>query len=189
MGGVTTGGGSGADSGMGGGVGVLATGSTGSGATTGLGSAMGVTAATGGGAGGRTLGRGGGVGAMTGGGGFGASACSVTVSELIRVLAYPKFKLSAMEQHELLADYLPHCTTVKLPTRLPKTIKCRDVNDLPFLHLAQVGKADFLLSGDADLLSLADTFTCPIVTAEEFIRRCPASATSSDKGQSIKDRR
>ena len=116
-------------------------------------------------------------------------ACSFTVSELIRVLAYPKFKLSALEQHELLADYLPYCTTVKLPARLPKTIKCRDVNDLPFLHLAQVGKADFLVSGDADLLSLADTFTCPIVTAEEFIRLCPASATSSDKVQSIKDRR
>ena len=100
-------------------------------------------------------------------------ACSFTVSELIRVLAYPKFKLSALEQHELLADYLPYCTTVTLPTRLPKTIKCRDANDLPFLHLAQVGKADFLVSGDADLLCLADTFTCPIVNAEEFIQLCP----------------
>lgn len=98
--------------------------------------------------------------------------CSFTASELVRVLAYPKFKLSSAAQHELLADYLPYCTTVKLPAKLPKTIKCRDVNDLPFLHLAQVGKADFLVSGDADLLSLADTFACPIITAEEFIRRC-----------------
>lgn len=97
--------------------------------------------------------------------------CSVTASELIRVLAYPKFKLSAAEQHELLADYLPYCTAVDLPARLPKTIKCRDANDLQFLHLAQVGKADFLVSGDADLLSLAGIFVCPIVTAEEFIRR------------------
>jgi putative PIN family toxin of toxin-antitoxin system len=97
--------------------------------------------------------------------------CGFTASELIRVLAYPRFKLSAAEQHELLADYLPYCTTVDLPARLPKTIKCRDANDLPFLHLAQVGKADFLVSGDADLLSLADTFVCPIVTAEEFTHR------------------
>lgn len=98
--------------------------------------------------------------------------CSFTASELIRVLAYPKFRLSADSQHELLADYLPHCAVVELPGTLPQGIKCRDENDLPFLHLAQVGKADFLVSGDADLLSLAGTFTCPILTAEEFIRRC-----------------
>ncbi|MFZ4535250.1 putative toxin-antitoxin system toxin component, PIN family [Propionivibrio sp.] len=99
-------------------------------------------------------------------------ACSHSVSELIRVLAYPKFKLSATDRQELLADYLPYCTTVNLPEMLPSSIQCRDANDLPFLHLALAGKADFLVSGDADLLSLAGTFVCPIVTAEEFIRRC-----------------
>lgn len=99
-------------------------------------------------------------------------ACSHTASELIRMLAYPKFKLSAADQQELLADYLPYCTTVKLPDILPSPIQCRDANDLPFLHLALAGKADFLVSGDADLLSLAGTFVCPIVTAEEFIQRC-----------------
>lgn len=99
-------------------------------------------------------------------------ACSHTASELIRVLAYPKFKLSAADQQELLADYLPYCTTVNLPDILPTSIQCRDANDLPFLHLALAGKADFLVSGDADLLSLAGTFVCPIVTAEEFIQRC-----------------
>jgi putative PIN family toxin of toxin-antitoxin system len=99
-------------------------------------------------------------------------ACSHTASELIRVLAYPKFKLSAADQQELLADYLPYCTTVNLLDILPSSIQCRDANDLPFLHLALAGKADFLVSGDADLLSLAGTFVCPIVTAEEFIQRC-----------------
>ena len=37
---------------------------------------------------------------------------SVTVTELMRVLAYPKFKLTADEQRELLADYLPYCAVV-----------------------------------------------------------------------------
>ena len=97
--------------------------------------------------------------------------CSATASELIRVLTYPKFKLSAAAQHELLTDYLPYCTTVQLPAKLPKSIVCRDENDLPFLHLAQAGKADFLISGDADLLSLAGKFVCPIIAAEEFARR------------------
>jgi putative PIN family toxin of toxin-antitoxin system len=101
-------------------------------------------------------------------------ACSHTASELIRVLAYPKFKLSAADQQELLADYLPYCTTVNLPDKLPSSIQCRDANDLPFLHLALAGKADFLVSGDVDLLSLAGTFVCQIVTAEAFIQRCLA---------------
>lgn len=99
-------------------------------------------------------------------------ACRQTVTELIRVLAYPKFKLSAADQQELLADYLPYCSTVNLPDTLPEALHCRDENDLPFLHLALAGEADFLISGDADLLSLADTFVCPITSAEEFIRRC-----------------
>lgn len=98
--------------------------------------------------------------------------CATTAKELIRVLAYPKFKLSASDQHELLADYLPYCATVDLPATLPESVQCRDTYDLPFLHLALFGKADYLISGDAGLLSLAGTFDCPIVTAEEFIRRC-----------------
>ena len=102
-------------------------------------------------------------------------ACKPTVSELIRVLAYPKIRLPAVDQHELLSDYLPYCTSLNLPARLPRSIQCRDANDLPFLHLAQVGKADYLISGDADLLSLAGTFSFPIVTAEEFIGRCLAT--------------
>ena len=95
---------------------------------------------------------------------------SVTATELIRVLSYPKFKLSAGEQQELLADYLPYCTTVRMPTKPPATPACRDKFDLPFLQLAVVDKANFLVSGDQDLLSLADTFFCPIVTADQFMK-------------------
>lgn len=97
--------------------------------------------------------------------------CKYPASELIRVLAYPKFKLTAAEQHELLNDYLPYCTTVALPGKPPKSIYCRDSNNIPFLHLALVGKANFLISGDDDLLSLAGDFVCPIVTAKDFSLR------------------
>lgn len=98
--------------------------------------------------------------------------CAATAKELIRVLAYPKFRLSVEDQHELLADYLPYCTSVNLPTNLPESVQCRDEHDLPFLHLALVGKAKYLISGDADLLTLVGSFGCSIVTAEEFIGRC-----------------
>lgn len=92
-----------------------------------------------------------------------------TTAELIRVLAYPKFKLSDEEQHELLADYLPWCVTVRIPNPPPATPACREPFDQPFLQLAAAGKADYLVSGDDDLLSLHDQFVCPIVTAERLL--------------------
>ena len=97
-------------------------------------------------------------------------ASSITAKELIRVLAYPKFKLSAEDQQELLADYLPYCTSVRMPVKLPATPLCRDQLDLPFLQLAITGKADYLVSGDQDLLSLAGQFTCPIISADQFMK-------------------
>ena len=93
----------------------------------------------------------------------------VTVAELIRALTYPKFKLSPEQQQELLADYLPFCVIVRMPAKAPKTPACRDPFDLPFLRLAIAGKADYLVTGDRDLLSLASKFSCPIVTAEQFL--------------------
>ena len=95
---------------------------------------------------------------------------SITAAELIRVLAYPKFKLSAEDQQELLADYLPYCSTVRMPAKLPATPECRDKFDLPFLQLAVAGKADYLVTGDQDLLVLAGKFSCPIITADQFIK-------------------
>ncbi|MDP1607530.1 MAG: putative toxin-antitoxin system toxin component, PIN family [Rhodocyclaceae bacterium] len=93
----------------------------------------------------------------------------VTVEELLRVLAYPKFKLSVAERECLLADYLPYCEVVRLPARLPRLPACRDVCDMPFLHLAVAGKADFLVTGDADLLELAGQLHCAIVRPEVFM--------------------
>ena len=92
-----------------------------------------------------------------------------TTSELIRVLTYPKFGLTLREQEDLLSDYLPFCTTVKVPAPPPPTPPCRDPLDIPFLELAIAGGADFLVTGDLDLLSLSTEFSCPIVSAREFL--------------------
>lgn len=93
-----------------------------------------------------------------------------TAAELIRTLAYPKFKLAAHEQEELLADYLPYCKTVRIPAVPPATPRCRDAFDVIFLELALAGKADALVTGDKDLLSLAGQMACPILSAEQFFR-------------------
>jgi putative PIN family toxin of toxin-antitoxin system len=92
-----------------------------------------------------------------------------TAAELIRALAYPKFKLAAHEQEELLADYLPYCKTVRIPVPPPATPPCRDPFDVPFLELALAGKADALVTGDKDLLSLGGKLACPILGAERFL--------------------
>ena len=96
-----------------------------------------------------------------------------TLNELIRVLGYPKFKLIADEQRELLSDYLPYCRTVTIPAKPPKTPPCRDPFDLPFLQLAIVGKAEVLVTGDQDLLGIEGKLTCPIVTLEAFLATLP----------------
>jgi len=97
-----------------------------------------------------------------------------TAAELIRALAYPKFKLAAHEQEELLADYLPYCKALHIPSPPPATPTCRDPLDVPFLHLALAGKADALLTGDKDLLALDGKLGCPIQTAHDFLARLEA---------------
>lgn len=92
-----------------------------------------------------------------------------TAAELIRALAYPKFKLAAHEQEELLADYLPYCKTIRIPSPPPATPPCRDAFDVPFLELALTGKAQALVTGDKDLLSIAGGFACHVLSAAQFL--------------------
>lgn len=87
-----------------------------------------------------------------------------TVFELLRVLGYPKFGLTAPDRDDLLADYLPWCATVTIPEPPPVTPACRDSFDQPFLVLALAGRADAMVTGDGDLLALADAFPVPILT-------------------------
>jgi len=101
-------------------------------------------------------------------GSFTPLVSKVTTTELIRVLADPKFKLTPTDREDLLSDYLLCCESVAMPDILPVTPDCRDSFAVPFLVLALVGKADYLVTGDRDLLVLKDDFSCPIVTAEDL---------------------
>ena len=88
--------------------------------------------------------------------------CKETVEELLRVLAYPKFRLDRNEIDDLLGDFLPFAAVIELsPDDWPA---CRDKDDRVFLALAQQAHADLLISGDADLLEVADTFSVKILT-------------------------
>jgi putative PIN family toxin of toxin-antitoxin system len=94
---------------------------------------------------------------------------TATGAELVRVLAYPKFKLSEAEQEELLADYLPYAQVMTVPQPPPPVPNCRDPFDLPFLHLAAFGKAT-LVTGDRDPLVLAGATRFPILAIEMFLQ-------------------
>jgi putative PIN family toxin of toxin-antitoxin system len=92
-----------------------------------------------------------------------------TASELLRVLHYPKFKLSAEQQHDLLAEYLPWTEVVFVAEDFFAKPYCRDPDDAAFLQLAYAANADALISGDRDLLVLATTARVSIHTLAQAL--------------------
>lgn len=77
--------------------------------------------------------------------------------ELARVLSYPQFKIPKHEARRILDEY----TALAQPcddaagTALPPLPQCRDPDDQKFLELAQVAKADLLVTKDKALLALS----------------------------------
>ena len=102
-------------------------------------------------------------------GSFTPLVSTATAQELVRVLAYPKFRLSAADREELLADYLPYTTTVRIPDPPPSVPECRDPFDVMFLELAVEGKAKLLVTKDRDLLALAGQTNFSIHTPDTFL--------------------
>jgi putative PIN family toxin of toxin-antitoxin system len=92
-----------------------------------------------------------------------------TAAELARVLRYPKFGLCPDDGRELLAEYLPYCEVIEVVEKC--ACVCRDANDQAFLDLAQSGRADLLISGDHDLLTLSGQAAFVIETPETYRRR------------------
>lgn len=85
--------------------------------------------------------------------------CKPTVQELLRVLAYPKFRLTPQDTEDLLADYLPYCDIVNIDGQarlLRRVATCRDVKDQMFLDAAQIAGVSFLVTGDEDLHAVND---------------------------------
>ena len=89
-----------------------------------------------------------------------------TVAELVRVLAYPKLKLSEEETKNVLAHYMEHAEAVREAGASIRIPACRDSDDRKFLRLAYAAKADALVTGDGDLLALAGKSRVPILTPD-----------------------
>lgn len=90
-----------------------------------------------------------------------------TFDEFRRVLAYPKFSLTPREIDALLQDeVLPFCEVVDVEDDIIGV--CRDRADDKFLSCAVAATADYIVSGDKDLLVLGNFRNIPIITVAAF---------------------
>ena len=96
-----------------------------------------------------------------------------TAAELTRILAYPKFQLTAEEQLEALASYIPFCEAVEVAKSC--SVLCRDATDQALLDLAHSGRADILVTGDRDLLALTGQTAFVIETPDVYRQRISGS--------------
>ena len=78
-----------------------------------------------------------------------------------------KLKLSEKHTEEILKLYTKSSRPVEPSVNLGE-ISCRDPEDIPVLGTCVSGKADFLVSGDKDLLILDKIKHCRIVNPREF---------------------
>jgi putative PIN family toxin of toxin-antitoxin system len=92
------------------------------------------------------------------------------LDELLRVLAYPKFRLSEGEIHYLLyAEVLPHVEIVGVRP-WPAVVTADPADDM-FLHCAFKARASCIVSGDRHLLRLKSYKRIKILTPSEFLSR------------------
>ena len=94
--------------------------------------------------------------------------CKEIIEEYIRVLAYPKFKLSKGEIDFLLYhEILPYFKTVTI--KPGKVIVQDDPSDDKFIRCAEAGKANIIISGDQHLLDLESYGKIRILTPSQFL--------------------
>ena len=88
--------------------------------------------------------------------------------ELEEVLSRPKFDAYVLpkERSEFLAALIQRGTFVPIFETIQA---CRDPKDNKFLELAVNGKADYLISGDSDLLVLHPFRGIPILSSKDFL--------------------
>ncbi len=91
------------------------------------------------------------------------------LEEIAEVLGRSKFDryIAADDREEFLRALVARAILVE-PTEEIRT--CRDPKDDKFLELAVSGAADYIITGDSDLLELRSFRGVPIVTADAFLR-------------------
>ncbi|MGD1908443.1 MAG: putative toxin-antitoxin system toxin component, PIN family [Leptolyngbyaceae cyanobacterium] len=91
-----------------------------------------------------------------------------TLAEVRRVLGKKKLEryITTEERQIFLAKFLLESELVEIRGRVEA---CRDPKDNQFLELAVNGQADFIVTGDEDLLVLHPFRAIPILTPRDFL--------------------
>jgi putative PIN family toxin of toxin-antitoxin system len=90
------------------------------------------------------------------------------LDEYLRVLTYPKFKLTKREIGSVLnRELLPYAVQIKPKARINAAV---DPDDNKFIEAAVSGKAKFLISGDRDLLEVERVRNVQIISPSEFLK-------------------
>ena len=88
-------------------------------------------------------------------------------SEIMAVASRPKFACHfAPEAGERLLTFLRSRSENYPLSEIPK--RCRDPKDDYLLEFARVANADFLITGDKDLIEMHQMDRCQILTLDEF---------------------
>jgi putative PIN family toxin of toxin-antitoxin system len=91
-----------------------------------------------------------------------------TRDELLDVISREKFdRYVAADIRERAITILVRDSEIVTPKRFFRV--CRDPRDDKFLDAAHAGKADFLISGDHDLIALREFGGIPILTARQYL--------------------
>ncbi|WP_242048985.1 putative toxin-antitoxin system toxin component, PIN family [Planktothrix sp. FACHB-1365] len=90
-------------------------------------------------------------------------------AELEQVLARPKFDryISLEDRSKFLQDFFD--TVILVMEVTEKIQECRDPKDNKYLELAVNGQADYIITGDADLLVLNPFREKPVITVSDFL--------------------
>jgi putative PIN family toxin of toxin-antitoxin system len=93
-----------------------------------------------------------------------------TLAELEQVVQRSKFNkyLSVEKREKFVYDYLLIGESVEITRTVAA---CRDPKDDKFLELAICGKADYIISGDKDLLELNPFRFIEIITPSTFLQK------------------
>ena len=92
------------------------------------------------------------------------------IDEYLRVLTYPKFKLSEEEINYLLyREIIPYFDVIDAQCG-PRIIK-KDPEDDKFIRCASAAAAEYIISRDRHLLALKEYQKIEILTPAEFISR------------------
>ena len=92
------------------------------------------------------------------------------MDELLRVLAYPRFELSAKEiEYLFYRQILPYVDITEVPTEKPAVSE--DPSDDKFIHCALEAGVRIIITGDQHLLKLKKFQQIVIFTVSEFLEK------------------